>query len=71
MNAAAAFTLIFVANFHYQTASWWVIAAAWLFGRHRIVRHLGRVGRVAFWRGTPYLLTFRETDQRSSRCIPK
>ena len=52
--------LILVANAHFKGARWWTLAAAWAFGRHRIVTHLGREGRVAFWRGTPYLLTFRE-----------
>jgi len=52
--------LILVAQAHYAHARWWVLAAAWALGRHRIVRHLGREGRVAFWRGKPYLLSFRE-----------
>lgn len=60
MNHADAAMLIFVANEHFKLARWWTLAAAWVLGRHRIVRHLGREGRVAFWRGTPYLLTFRE-----------
>lgn len=60
MNDRDAATLILVANAQFGRARWWTLAAAWLFGRHRIVRHLGREGRVAFWRGTPYLLTFRE-----------
>ena len=60
MNDEATATLIFVANGHFKAARWWTLAAAWMFGRHRIVRHLGREGRIAFWRGTPYLLTFRE-----------
>ena len=37
------------------------LALAWVFGRHRIIRHLGRAARISFWRGKPYLLTFRET----------
>lgn len=53
--------LILLAQLHYQHARWWRLAAAWVFGRHRIVRHLGRVARISFWRGTPYLLSFRET----------
>lgn len=60
MNDEAAAMLILVANEHFKGARWWTLAAAWVFGRHRIVRHLGREGRVAFWRDTPYLLTFRE-----------
>ena len=60
MSDEAVAMLILVANAHFAAARWWVLAAAWMFGRHRIVRHLGREGRVAFWRGTPYLLTFRE-----------
>lgn len=54
-------SLILVAQLHYQRAKWWHLAAAWMFGRHRIVRHLGRVARISFWRGTPYLLSFYET----------
>ena len=53
--------LILLAQLHYQQARWWQLAAAWIFGHHQIVRHLGRVGRVSFWRGNPYLLSFRET----------
>lgn len=60
MSDEAKAMLIFVANAHFKAARWWVLAAAWVFGRHRIVRHLGREGRIAFWRGKPYLLTFRE-----------
>lgn len=52
--------LILTAQAHYSAARWWQLAGAWLFGRHRIVRHLGREGRIAFWRGEPYLLSFRE-----------
>jgi len=63
MNDEAAAMLILVANEHFKVARWWTLAAAWVFGRHRIVRHLGRKGRVAFWRDTPYLLTFREVGQ--------
>ncbi len=62
MNAEGTAMLIFVSNAHFKAARWWTLAAAWVFGRHRIVRHLGREGRIAFWRGTPYLLTFREVD---------
>lgn len=53
--------LILLAQLHYQQARWWQLAAAWVFGRHQIIRHLGRIGRVSFWRGRPYLLSFRET----------
>lgn len=53
--------LILLGQLHYQHARWWQLAAAWVFGRHQIVRHLGRIGRVSFWRGRPYLLSFRET----------
>jgi hypothetical protein len=52
--------LILSAQAHYSQAKWWTLAGAWLFGRHRIVRHLGREGRISFWRGNPYLLSFRE-----------
>lgn len=62
MSHAAATTLIFVANANFERARLRTLAAAWLFGRHRRVRHLGYEARVAFWRGTPYLLTFREVD---------
>ena len=58
---AAMGNLILVANHHFQNARWWQIACAWIFGRHQTVRHIGRVGRVSFWRGKPYLLSFRET----------
>jgi hypothetical protein len=52
--------LILLAQSVYARARWWQLACAWAFGRHRIVRHLGREGRIAFWRGAPYLLSFRE-----------
>lgn len=58
---AAKANLILLGQLHYQKARWWELAAAWVFGRHQIVRHLGRVGRVSFWRDRPYLLSFRET----------
>jgi hypothetical protein len=61
MDDRSTANLILLAQLHYQHASWWTLAAAWMFGRHRTVRHLGRVGRVSFWRGQPYLLSFRET----------
>lgn len=54
-------TLILLAQLHYQNAGWRTLAAAWVFGRHQTVRHLGRVARISFWRGDPYLLSFRET----------
>lgn len=54
-------TLILLAQLHFQNARWWHLAAAWVFGRHQIVRHLGRIARISFWRGHPYLLSFRET----------
>ena len=60
MSDEAKAMLIFVANAHFKAARWWVLAAAWVFGRHRIVWYLGREGCIAFWRGKPYLLTFRE-----------
>lgn len=53
--------LIMLAQLHYQKARWQQLAAAWVFGRHQIVHHLGRVARISFWRGNPYLLSFRET----------
>jgi hypothetical protein len=53
--------LILTAQGHYNQARWWVLALVWVFGRHRIIRHLGRTGRVGFWRGQPYLLSFRDT----------
>lgn len=52
--------LILSAQAHYLSARWWTLAAAWMFGRHRVVSHLGRIARISFWRGRPYLLTFRE-----------
>ncbi|MFE3838874.1 hypothetical protein [Pseudogemmobacter sonorensis] len=54
-------SLILLAQMHYERARWWQLAAAWAVGRHRIVRHLGRVARISFWGGKPYLLSFRET----------
>lgn len=53
--------LILTAQLHYNQARWCTLALVWIFGRHRTIRHLGRVGRVGFWRGKPYLLSFRET----------
>ncbi|MBY6091063.1 hypothetical protein [Maritimibacter alkaliphilus] len=52
--------LVLVASVHYDAAGRLVRLAAWLFGRHQTFAHMGRSGRIAFWRGTPYLLTFRE-----------
>lgn len=52
--------LLLAAAARWRTARWWTRAAAWAFGRHRIVRRLGCVNRVAVWRGVPYLLTIRE-----------
>lgn len=60
MTDEAIALLIFVGAAHFKAARWCVLTAAWIFGRHWILRHLGREGRVAFWRGTPYLLTLRE-----------
>lgn len=54
-------SLILVAQLNYHQARWWRLAAAWIFGRHRTVRHIGRVARISFWRGQPYLLSFHET----------
>lgn len=61
MDDRALGNLILLGQINYNQARWWTLAAAWIFGRHRILRHLGRVGRVSFWRGQPYLLSFRET----------
>lgn len=52
--------LILSAQSHYHKARWWQLVLAWVFGRHRYVVHLGRIGRISFWRGRPYLLSFRE-----------
>lgn len=52
--------LIMVAQANYKTASIWIVAAAWLFGRKRHVEHLGYVARIGFWCDRPYLLSFRE-----------
>lgn len=59
-NDEALGNLILSAQAHYVHARWWTLAAAWVFGRHRVVQHIGRIGRISFWRGRPYLLTFRE-----------
>lgn len=53
--------LILLAQMNYQRAGWLTLTGAWIFGKHHVIRHLGRVGRVSFWRGQPYLLSFRET----------
>ncbi len=52
--------LILTGQMNYTAASWWQLAGALAFGRHRIIRHLGREGRIAFWRGKVFLLSFRE-----------
>lgn len=61
-NDQAKANLIFVAQAHYQTANWLQLVGAWVFGRHQIIRHLGRIARVSFWRGRPYLLSFRDRE---------
>lgn len=61
MNDRAIGNLILTAQLHYNAARPVTLALAWVFGRHRIIRHLGRAARISFWRGKPYLLTFRET----------
>lgn len=52
--------LILTGQMNYVAARWWQLAGAWAFGRHRIIRHLGREGRISFWRGKVFLLSFRE-----------
>lgn len=61
MDDRAVGNLILLAQANCNRARWWTLAAVWILGRHRILRHLGRVGRIGFWRGRPYLLSFRET----------
>lgn len=61
MDDRATGNLILLAQLNYQRAGWLTLACAWALGRHRIIRHVGRIGRVSFWRGAPYLLSFRET----------
>lgn len=46
MDDRATANLILLGQIHFNQARWWTLAAAWMFGRHRIVRHLGRVGRI-------------------------
>lgn len=58
--------LVLAADCHWREARWWTRAAAWVFGRHRVVRHLGCACRIAIWRGTPYLLSIRETAPEGS-----
>ncbi|WP_323036238.1 hypothetical protein [Pararhodobacter sp.] len=62
MNDAASGALILVGNAHFQDARWWTLVAAWLFGKHQRLQHLGYNARISFWRGTPYLLTFNEVE---------
>lgn len=57
---AAIGALVLVGDHNFKKAHWFTLAAAWLFGRHQTFTHLDCRGRVAFWRGQPYLLTFRE-----------
>lgn len=52
--------LILVAQDNYGRAGLWTIAAAWALGRKRRIDHLGYSALVGFWRGQPYLLSFRE-----------
>lgn len=52
--------LILTAQANVKQARWFTLAAAWVFGRHHTICHLGREARIAFWRDRPYLLTFRE-----------
>lgn len=56
---AATGALVLVGDANFKSANWLTLAAAWLFGRHQVFTHLNCRGRVAFWRGQPYLLTFR------------
>ena len=52
--------LLLAADAHWRAARWWTRAAAWVLGRHRLVRHLGCGNLVSVWRGTPYLLLIWE-----------
>jgi len=58
--------LVLVANGHYKAARWRTILAAWLFGEHRVFRHMGRRMRISFYREIPYLLTFAETKDMAN-----
>jgi hypothetical protein len=53
-------TLVLVANIQFQHATFRACLAAWLFGRHEVLVHLNRRCRISFWRGRPYLLSFKE-----------
>ncbi len=53
--------LILTSQANYAVASRWTLFRVWIFGCHRMVHHLGRMARLGFWRGQPYLLTFRKT----------
>lgn len=59
----AAGTLILTAQMNFNQAHWWVLALAWVFGTHRTLRHMGWFARIGFWRGKPYLLSFRENPR--------
>lgn len=61
MSPEAKARLIFRAEANFRSARWWTLAAAWAFGHHLLVPHLGLVARIALWRGTPYLLALRRT----------
>ena len=52
--------LVLVANEHWKRATWIKRLAAWLFGRHQVVEHLGCRLRLSFLHGTPFLLSIRE-----------
>lgn len=53
-------TLVLVANAQFRQARWHTVVAAWAFGRHERFEHLGTRFRIAWWRGTPYLLRVGE-----------
>lgn len=59
-DSAALSMLFLAADCHWREARWWTRAAAWVLGRHRVVRHLGCACRIALWRGKPYLLWISE-----------
>lgn len=51
--------LVLMANLHFKFAPLRTIFAAWLLGRHEVFVHLNKRCRISFWRGRPYLLSFK------------
>lgn len=55
--------LVLYANLRFKFATIGTLLLAWVLGRHEVFTHLGRRCRISWWKGTPYLLSFKEVGQ--------